>query len=361
MSPGKRCTILGIESSCDETAASVVVDAREVKSNVIATQFELHEEYGGVVPEIASRAHIERILPVIREALVQAGIDEDEANERIDAIAVGHCPGLIGSLLVGVSAAKALAWAWGKPLIGVDHVMAHLYAGALDVDDPPRYPAIGLIVSGGHTTLCGVNDSLDVRVLGRTIDDAIGEAYDKAAMMLGLGFPGGRRVDERAQRGDDRKYDFPISRLGAESLDFSYSGLKTSLLYMVRGKPAGKGKERKFERDYDDLTEREVDDLCASFQRAAIGAVMLKLKRAIDSADGDGVKSLIVGGGVSANSRLRAEVRDLAKDRGLDLHLPAIEYCLDNGAMIAGLGGVKFARKEFDDLSLSPMPAGSLR
>lgn len=339
----------------------MVVGARDVKSNVIATQFELHEEYGGVVPEIASRAHIERILPVIREAFGQAGIKEDKARETIDAIAVGHRPGLIGSLLVGVAAAKALAWSWGKPLIGVDHVMAHLYAGALDVSDPPRYPAIGLIVSGGHTALCRVHDPLEVQVLGRTIDDAIGEAYDKSATMLGLGFPGGCRVDERAQQGDERKYDFPISRLGAESLDFSYSGLKTSLLYTVRGKLAGKGKERRFERDYDDLSEQEISDLCASFQRAAIGAVMLKLKRALAGCEGRDVKSLIVGGGVSANSRLRAEVTALAKGRGLALHLPATEYCLDNGAMIAGLGGVKFARKEFADLSLSPTPAGSLR
>jgi len=359
-----QCVILGIESSCDETAASVVVGAREVKSNVIATQFELHEEYGGVVPEIASRAHIERILPVVEEALEQAGITDPKGE--LDAVAVGHRPGLIGSLIVGVSAGKALAWGWGKPIIGVDHIMAHLYAGSLDNEEPPDYPALGLVVSGGHTTLCLVDDPLRIRVLGRTIDDAIGEAYDKAAMMLGLGFPGGRKVDKRAALGDESAYDFPISRLGRDSLDFSFSGLKTSLLYTVRGQPTGKGRDKHFTRDFDDHSETDINNLCASFQRAAIGAVMLKLSRALDyindmSGNDKVLRSLIIGGGVSANSGLRHDLHEFAENHNLTLYLPKMEYCLDNGAMIAGLGGIKFNRGEMDDWSLSPSASGTLR
>ncbi len=357
------CVILAIESSCDETAAAVVRDGREVLSNVIATQFELHEEYGGVVPEIASRAHIERIYPVVKEALSEAGIT-NPANE-LDAVAVGHRPGLIGSLLVGVAAAKTLAWAWGKPIIGIDHVKAHLYAACLN-DEPPAYPALGLIVSGGHTSLCAIANESTMHPIGRTIDDAVGEAYDKAAMMLGLGFPGGKRVDDRAHLGNEKAYDLPISRLSPDSLDFSFSGLKTALLYTVRGQPTGRGKERTFAKDFEDWNEEGINDLCASFQRAAIGAIMLKLERAYqylcDSKAGnvEPPRSLIIGGGVSANSKLRTEVAAFAQAHELQLHLPSLEYCLDNAAMLAGMAASRFHQRDFDDLSLSPQPAGSL-
>jgi N6-L-threonylcarbamoyladenine synthase len=228
--------ILGIESSCDETAASVVRDGRAVLSNAIASQHDLHAKFGGVVPEIASRAHIERILPIIDEALesAQTGLND------IDAIAVGNRPGLIGSLLVGVASAKALAWALGKPLIGVDHVRAHLYAAALDAE-PIDYPALGLVVSGGHTSLYRVDGPLDMALLGRTIDDAVGEAYDKVAAILKLGFPGGPIVDRCAQRGNGTAVRFPRTLLDADSLDFSFSGLKTAVLYEVCGKPTGRG------------------------------------------------------------------------------------------------------------------------
>jgi len=352
-------TILGIETSCDETAAAIVAGGYDVRANVIATQFHLHEEYGGVVPEIASRAHIERILPVIERALHDANLSGPQA---IDAVAVGHQPGLIGSLIVGVAAARALAWAWNKPIIGVDHVLAHLHAGSLN-REPPAFPALGLVVSGGHTSLCALHDALRVKVLGRTIDDAVGEAFDKAAIILGLGFPGGQLIDQRAQRGDDRAFEFPISTLDPDSLDFSYSGLKTSLLYQVRGKPIGRGKHAHFEHSAADLSDDDVNDLCASFQRAAIEAIMIKLRRAfehlVSGGDGD-IRTLIVGGGVSANSLLRRSVEAFAQERQLDLRIPPVEFCLDNAAMIAGLAGLRYAAGSFDDLTLAPSPAGIL-
>ncbi len=340
--------ILGIETSCDETAASVVRGGREVLSNVVATQHDLHEEYAGVVPEIASRAHLERITPVLRDALKDAGI----GYEDLDAVAVGHRPGLIGSLIVGVAAAKTLAWSLGKPFIGVDHVQAHLYAGLLGADEP-AWPALGLVVSGGHTSLFLVDDPLTVRSLGRTIDDAIGEAYDKGATILGLGYPGGPKLDALAQTGDDRAHDFPVSNLGRERLDFSYSGLKTSLLYAVCGTPVGRGAEAHFERDASALSDKEKADFAASYQRAAVRAIMKNVGKAFDRHD---VQTVLVGGGVSANSRLRAELTALGEDRNLDVRLPAMEYCLDNGAMIAGLAVRKFEQGQFDDLSLGASP-----
>jgi len=253
--------ILGIESSCDETAASIVSGGNLVLSNIVATQHELHEQFGGVVPEIASRAHIKRIYPVLNEALHNAC---NITPDKIDAIAVGHRPGLIGSLLVGVSAAKALSWAWQKPLIGIDHVIAHLHASSL-IDNitynnsdsnevsTPSFPAIGIVLSGGHTSIFYMHSNTEITQIGKTIDDAIGEAYDKAATILGLGFPGGPEVDKYAARGDDNTYQFPVAMLDKQSLDFSYSGLKTSLLYKVRGNPVGQGKKRTFARNYDDL------------------------------------------------------------------------------------------------------------
>ncbi|MFG0330098.1 MAG: tRNA (adenosine(37)-N6)-threonylcarbamoyltransferase complex transferase subunit TsaD [Phycisphaerales bacterium] len=349
-------TILGVESSCDETAAAVVRNGRATLSNIIATQTELHEEYGGVVPEIASRAHIERILPVIDRAMKDAQVGPDD----LDAIAVGHRPGLIGSLLVGVAAAKTLAWAWGKPLIGVDHVIAHLHSGSLDAE-PPEFPALGLVVSGGHTNLFVMRSPIDIDALGRTIDDAIGEAYDKAATILGLGFPGGPIVDERAARGDETAHELPISTLDRDSLDFSFSGLKTALLYTVRGTPKKRGKESYYERDHSDLSAAEIDDLCASFQRAAVGAIMLKLRRAFEqlSERDEAPRTLIVGGGVSANSRLRAEVTAFASERGLDLRLPSMAHCLDNAAMIAGLAFHFYKAGRFDELSLTASASAS--
>ena len=355
--------ILGIETSCDETAAGVVEDGRRVLANAVASQHELHEQYGGVVPEIAltiaSRAHAERILPIVRSALEESGVPLKE----IDAVAVGHRPGLIGSLLVGVSAAKALSWSLGVPLVGIDHVRAHLYAGLLDRAEDPEdaFPALGLVISGGHSSIYACGDVLSSELLGRTIDDAVGEAFDKVASMLGLPHPGGPKVDALAQKGDDRAHDFPVSRLEKGSLDFSFSGLKTAVLYAVRGTPVrdADGATR-FERSHVDLTEQQIRDVCASFQRAAVRAVILKLTRAIERLDQQGrsPKTLLVGGGVCANSRMRAELASFADERGLDLRLPPILLCLDNAAMIAGLAHHRLARGESDGLCLSAAPTG---
>lgn len=358
--------VLGIESSCDETAAAVVADGRVVLSNVIASQHDLHAEYGGVVPELASRAHAERILPVVRGALAEAGV----SLGRVDAVAVGHRPGLIGSLLVGVAAAKALAWALGKPLVGVDHVRAHLYAGLLEErhggteargheGEEGVYPALGLVVSGGHTAVYRCGSPVDVERLGSTIDDAMGEAFDKAATILGLPYPGGPNLDRLASGpdADDRAHEFPISRLGRESLDFSFSGLKTSLLYAVRGKPLPGGQ---FERDHAWLSDASRADFAASFQRAAVKAVMIKLERALEVLRRGGeVKGLLVGGGVTANSRLRRELGEFAEEHGLVLRLPAMAYCVDNAAMIAGLGYqlLKAGRTAGLDLAAEPTTA----
>jgi N6-L-threonylcarbamoyladenine synthase len=370
--------ILGLETSCDETAAAIVEDGRTIRANVIASQHDIHAEYAGVVPELASRAHAERILPIVRAAFKEASLSLD----GIDAIAVGHRPGLIGSLLVGVAAAKSLAWSLNKPLIGVDHVQAHLYAGLLSPSphhsiSPSLFPALGLVVSGGHTALYHLDSPIDLRRLGSTIDDALGEAFDKAATILGLPYPGGPNLDTLAQTpgADDRAHDFPISRLSPDSLDFSFSGLKTSLLYAVRGVPLRGGH---FERDHTWLSDSTKADLAASFQRAAIQAVTLKLERVLNSPSlregvggraQDGRKqpgqsgspsspyrSLLIGGGVSANSLLRRELQSLASRHSLPLFLPPMPLCVDNAAMIAGLAYRLYQAGRISDLSLQATP-----
>ena len=358
---------LGIETSCDETAAAVVEDGRIVRSNVVASQDDLHAEYAGVVPEIASRAHVERILPVVRRAVADAGVKLAD----MDAIAVGHRPGLIGSLLVGVAAAKALAWSLGKPLVGVDHVHAHLYAGWLEEPEekaqsskfkvqmePEAFPALGLVVSGGHTTMYRCSSSIDLTRLGGTIDDALGEAFDKAATILGLPYPGGPNLDRLAQTpgADDRAHDFPISLRRRDSLDFSFSGLKTALLYQVRGKPLPGGQ---FERDHTWLSDASRADLAASFQRAAVDAVLYKLERAHLAGFPATVnyRTLLVGGGVTANSRLRRELTDFARTHGhMSLRLPAPRLCVDNAAMIAGIGYPLLRAGRTSDLNLAAVP-----
>jgi N6-L-threonylcarbamoyladenine synthase len=361
--------ILGIETSCDETAAAVVHDGREVLSHVVASQHDLHAKYRGVVPEIASRAHLERIGPVIEQALRHAGLGFDQ----IDAVAVGNRPGLIGSLIVGVSAAKAIAWAAGKPLIGVDHVQAHLHAASLyfaasgasgggdsglgrspEPPPPPRFPALGLVVSGGHTALYRIDAPSQIHRLGATIDDAVGEAYDKAAVILQLPYPGGPNLDRLAAQGDPAAHRFPRSLLEPDSLDFSFSGLKTALLYAVRGHPQGRGDHARFEHSAAELTDQQRADLAASFQAAAVDTLIIKIERALGllSAGGTPARSLIIGGGVSANSLLRARAAELGLRRRIDVHLPAMTFCLDNAAMIAGLAYDYFLLQRFDDLHL---------
>ncbi|MCB9838642.1 MAG: tRNA (adenosine(37)-N6)-threonylcarbamoyltransferase complex transferase subunit TsaD [Phycisphaeraceae bacterium] len=343
--------ILGIESSCDETACAVVDDGVRVLSNVIASQHDLHEEYRGVVPEIASRAHVERLLPTLRAALRDAGCGLDS----VDVIAVGNRPGLIGSLLVGVAAAKALALALGVPVVGVDHIHAHLWAGALGAT-APEFPALGLVVSGGHTAIFRCQSPVRVERIGTTIDDAIGEAYDKAAVVLGLPYPGGPRIDKLARNGDAWAHRFPVSALDEGSLNFSFSGLKTALLYAVRGKPVREGKTTTFERDHTSWSEAQLRDFAASFQKAAVDAALLKLGRAFDRQENAGCRTLLVGGGVSANSLLRSSLIAFAGDRGLELRLPAMPYCMDNAAMIAGLAHRQIEELGADDLTLSASP-----
>lgn len=357
--------VLGIETSCDETAAAVVRDGVVVLSNVIASQHDLHAEYGGVVPEIASRAHVERILPIVRRAIADAKMSLSE----VDAVAVGHRPGLIGALLVGVAAAKGLAWSLDVPLIGVDHVHAHLYSGLLHpVDEPSAFPgtsrgdlfpAVGLVVSGGHTAMFRCDDALRAVRLGSTIDDAVGEAYDKVAVLLGLGHPGGPKVDALARQGDASAYDLPKSRLSPDSLDFSFSGLKTSVLYSIRGFPERDGSWPGKNRV---PSGSEQADLAASFQNAAVGALLLKLERALlrERRVGVSIRSVLVGGGVSANSRLRAELARFANDYSLELILPRMDYCTDNAAMIAGLGWQQLIAGQRADLTLAAEPTTGL-
>ncbi len=327
--------ILGIETSCDETAAAIVERDGPVRSSVVASQDDVHAEYGGVVPELASRAHAERVLPVVRRAVRDAGL----SYRDVGAVAVGHRPGLIGALLVGVSAAKALAWSLGVPLVGVDHVHAHLYSPTLTEPgaEParvPMFPALGLVVSGGHTSLYRLESWTAVARLGATIDDAMGEAFDKAAAILGIPFPGGPNLDRLAATpgADDRAVELPVSRLAPGSLDFSFSGLKTALLYAARGVP---GASTRVAHAANGMPEPRRADLAASFQRAAVHAAVLKLGRAADAHPG--ARALLVGGGVSANSRLRRELAEFSAARGIELFLPARRYCVDNAAMIAGL------------------------
>ncbi len=351
--------ILGIESSCDETAAAIVEDGRCVKSNVVASQTDLHAEYAGVVPEIASRAHVESILPVVRRALSDAGITLAD----IDAVAVGNRPGLIGSLLVGVAAAKAIAWSLHKPLIGVDHVHAHLYSGALHKPGESalniEFPALGLVISGGHTSLYLLKSWTDLTRLGATIDDAIGEAFDKAATMLGIPFPGGPNLDTLAQTpgADPTIADLPISRLSPSSLDFSFSGLKTAMLYEVKGVPTGP-RAKVASPPAPQMTESRRASLAAAFQKAAVSAVTLRIARSIEQLAQQKVqlKTLLVGGGVSANSRMRSELAAAASRHGLTLRIPAMQYCMDNAAMLAGLGHELFLAGRVSDLTLQAVP-----
>jgi N6-L-threonylcarbamoyladenine synthase len=344
-----------------------VDDGVHVRSNVVATQFDLHAKYRGVVPEIASRAHIENILPVIREALDKAACGFAD----LDAIAIAHRPGLIGSLLIGVTAAKTLAWSLGKPVIGVDHVHAHLYSIMLDpeinrdgsylsplphaeinrdgsyLSPLPEFPAVGLVCSGGHTALYRLNDWFDVTLIGTTIDDAVGEAYDKVAAILGLGYPGGPIIDRLAQKGDPRAIHFPRSMLGRESLDFSFSGLKTAVLYHVRGVPG---------RDEHPapLTEQHVADICASFQAACIDVLIKKIRRAMQQF---GARAVIIGGGVSANRGLRAA---LAKF-DVPVYFPEMQYCTDNAAMSGGLAHIYYERGESSPLDLDAITYSQFR
>ena len=315
--------ILGIETSCDETCAAVVADGRRVLSNVVASQTDVHRKYGGVVPEIASRAHLEALVPVVGEALEQAGAGTGD----VDAVAVVHRPGLIGSLLLGVTAAKTLAWLHDLPLVGINHVESHIYAACLEREALP-FPCVGLVVSGGHTSLYTCDGPRSQTLLGATTDDAAGEAFDKVASILGLPYPGGPSIDEVSQRGSPKAVHFSRPWLGPDSFDFSFSGVKTAVLYHVRGYGAGAKARRT------DLKEQEIADVAAGFQECVVDVLVTKTLRAAEVC---GLDRIIVGGGVAANRRLRARFEQETAAAGLDLILPPIPYCTDNAAMVAGL------------------------
>ena len=318
--------ILGIESTCDETAASVVAGGADVLSSVVASQVDLHARFGGVVPEIASRAHVEAVNTVIDAALGEAKV----AGEDLHAVAVAHEPGLIGSLLVGLMAAKTLAWAWGKPLVPVNHVYAHAYSPALDAE-AIDCPAAALICSGGHTALYRCQGPMELDLLGSTIDDAAGEAFDKVASILGLGYPGGPVIDRLAREGDPKAVDFPRSMMKGDSLEFSFSGLKTAVLYHVHGVPGSREADG---QRAGRLDAKQKADIAASFQQAVVDVLVAKLGRAAEAID---AASLVIGGGVSANSGLRSAAGELAERTGRKLRVPPLKYCVDNAAMTAGL------------------------
>lgn len=319
-------TVLGIESSCDETAAAVVVDGREEVSSVVASSESLHARFGGVVPEIACRAHLENLVPVLSSALDEAGLSIDE----VDAVAVTNRPGLVGALLIGTSAAKALAWVIGKPLVAVDHVAAHIYASHVAQEVP--WPHISLVVSGGHTSIYHVTGPLDAKLLGATIDDAAGEAFDKVAGLLGLrsneSYHGGPVVERTALDGNAKAVNFPRSLMKKGSLDFSFSGLKTAVLYHCCGQDASR-------KAPPSLSAGELADVSASFQEAVVDVLIEKTLRAARLHES---RVITVGGGVAANGRLRERFNEAAEQEGRRVYFPPLRLCLDNAVMIAGLG-----------------------
>ncbi len=324
--------VLGIETSCDETAAAVVDDALHVHSTVIESSIDQHRDFGGVVPELAGRAHVATIGPVVREALEGAGLDP--THPAIDAVAVTSGPGLIGSLLVGLSAAKTYALAWGIPFVGVNHLEGHLFAPLLEQRDL-EWPLLTLLVSGGHSLIVLQEGPGHHQVLGETIDDAAGEAYDKVARWLGLGYPGGPEIDRLAQGGNPDALALPVSMIG-DDFDFSFSGLKTAVVRATQ--------------KYPDVA---IGDVAASFQAALGEQLLRKLRRALERYD---VRGVALAGGVAANSHLRILVRALADEFGVVAHLPSLAMCTDNAAMIGAAGLYRFAHDGASALSLSARP-----
>jgi N6-L-threonylcarbamoyladenine synthase len=337
--------ILGIETSCDETSAAVVENGR-VLSNIISSQL-IHQRYGGVVPELASRAHQRLIIDVVDEAMRQAGV----RGPDLDGVAVTRGPGLVGALLVGLNFGKGLAYGLGIPFTGVNHMEGHLYSNLLS-DAGPHYPFVSLIVSGGHTMLVHVKGPFSHMLLGTTRDDAAGEAFDKVAKMLGLGYPGGPAIDRVSVRGNAAAVAFPRSFLEEGTLDFSFSGIKTSVLYYLRR--AGVGENGAARETW---TEERMADVCASFQEAVVDVLVEKTLRA---AERTGVRDIAIAGGVSANSALRARMKGEADRKGWRVSSPKLEYCMDNGAMIAYVGYLRFLRGITSPWTLSAEAALSL-
>jgi len=330
--------VLGIESSCDETAAAVLTDGRRVVSSVVASQDAIHAPYGGVVPELASRRHLEVIAPVVVQALRDASVSLAD----LDGIAVTQGPGLVGSLLVGCSVAKSLAWVHRKPLVGVNHLEGHIYASFL-TDDPPEHPFLALVVSGGHTALYHAKKPREYSLVGQTRDDAAGEAFDKVAKLLGLGFPGGPAIQQTAEHGDPRAIAFPLAQITDGARDFSFSGIKTSVsLYVKRHRP---------------LSEAQVADVAASFQAAV---VKMLVRRTLRAALHLGTKRVVLTGGVAANGPLRAALAAEAGEHGVRLHIPPPRLCTDNAAMIAAAGTERLRAGERAALGMNAIPDLSL-
>ena len=326
--------ILGIETSCDETAASVVKNGQEILSNVVASQIESHKRFGGVVPEIASRHHVEQMTVVIEEAIRQANTDWEE----IDAIAVTEGPGLVGALLIGVNAAKALAFAKSKPLIGVQHIAGHIYANQLEAD--LHFPLLALIVSGGHTELVLMREHGHFELIGETLDDAAGEAYDKVARMLKLPYPGGPEIDRLAAEGNTT-IDFPRAWLEEGSYDFSFSGLKSAVINKIHNAK---------QRD----EQLKAEDIAASFQASVVEVLVTKTLRAAEQYN---VKQVIMAGGVAANRGLRKEMQETFQEAKIPLLIPSLNLCTDNAAMIAAAGTVAFEKEKFSGLQLNADPS----
>lgn len=329
--------VLGIESSCDETAAAVVTDDGLVLSDVVASQFDVHVPYGGVVPELASRAHLSAIVPVVEEALLPLARGFDD----VDAIAVTQGPGLVGALFVGMQAAKALAYSLKKPLVGVDHLVGHLLAVHLhregDAFTAPAYPYVALLASGGHTALYNVKSPFDIEMLGQTRDDAAGEAFDKSAKLLGLGYPGGPLVDKLAANGNPKAIAFPRPMRNQKSLEFSFSGIKTSVAQWVQknGRPT---------------TEAAIADVCASLQAVIVDTLVQRAVAACESVQGS---RLVLAGGVAANRGLRARALEACSRAGIELFVPPMASCTDNAAMIAYTGAQLFRAGKSDDAGMS--------
>jgi len=332
--PSSEIKILAIESSCDETSAAVAVDGK-VLNNIIATQ-SVHENYGGVVPELASRAHQQNIVPVVDEALKNAAISKDD----LSAIAFTRGPGLMGALLVGTSFAKSMALALDIPLIEVNHMQAHILAHFID-DPKPSFPFLCLTVSGGHTQIVLVKDYLEMEVIGETQDDAVGEAFDKTAKMLGLGYPGGPLVDKLAQEGDALRFKFPEMEM--QGLNYSFSGIKTAVLYFLRDQL----------KQNESFIKDNVNDICASVQYTLVRMLLQKLRKA---ARQHHISEIAIAGGVSANSGLRNTLNEMAKKEGWNVYIPSFEYCTDNAGMIAMAAHFKYVQDEFVGQEVSALP-----
>jgi N6-L-threonylcarbamoyladenine synthase len=336
-----RILVLGIESSCDETSAAVVADGRQILSNLVASQDDVHRPYGGVVPELASRQHLTKIGPIVASALKEA----DAELGDISAIAVTQGPGLVGSLLVGLSFAKSLAYARAIPLVAVDHLEGHIRAVYLEAVEPIPHPAVSLVVSGGHTSLFLMEREEKYRLLGKTRDDAAGEAYDKVAKRLGLGYPGGPILDRLARLGDADRFRFAIARFTDGSADFSFSGLKSAVLRAIAERkipPLAPGE--------DPESRRDLSDLAAGFQRAVVTALVERTGEAVEAHQ---ARAILVSGGVAANRELRASFVDKARAHGIPVRFPSVALSTDNAAMIAAAGYLKFLRKELSGIDLN--------